>query len=91
MTTEPCAPLKTICTVDWKNFVRNVTSELNISEVNTFENQSRNFKSYMSDRLMGTKSSVLHQSLPMDGFILNTLTVVHGDFQCKGTIRTSKV
>ena len=34
-----------LCTVDWKNFVRKVTSELKIDSEKTSENQDRDFKS----------------------------------------------
>lgn len=78
------------CMVDWKNFVKKVSTELNINSVDASETQSRDFKSYMSNRLIGTKSSTPQQSLPMDGYILNTLTDVDEEFQRKGAIRTYK-
>lgn len=78
------------CMVDWKNFVKKVSAELNINSVDASETQSRDFKSYMSNRLIGTKSSTPQQSLPMDGYILNTLTDVDEEFQRKGAIRTYK-
>lgn len=58
-----------------------VTSELKTNDVDTSESQCRDFKSYLSDRLMGTKSSVPQQSLPMYWYILNILTDVDEEFQ----------
>lgn len=75
------------CMVDWKNFVKKVSTELNINSVDASETQSRDFKSYMSNRLIGTKSSTPQQSLPMDGYILNTLTDVDEEFQRFGLIK----
>lgn len=66
------------CTVDWKNFVRMVTSELKINDVRKVRAETL---SYLSDRLMGTKSSVPQQSLPKYGYILNILTGVNEEFQ----------
>ncbi|XP_052680058.1 uncharacterized protein LOC128160759 [Crassostrea angulata] len=78
------------CMVYWKIFVKKVSTELNINSVDASETQSRDFKSYMSDRLIWTKSSTQQQYLPIDGYILNTLTDVDEEFQRKGAIRTYK-
>lgn len=43
------------CMVNWKIFVKKVSMELNMNKVEVSETQSRDFKSYMSDRLMRTK------------------------------------
>jgi hypothetical protein len=54
------------------------------------ESQSRVFKCYMSERLMGTKTSNSQLSLPMDGCILNTLSDVGEEFRRKGVIHAYK-
>lgn len=68
-----------------------VTLDLNKKEVYTSYRQSRDFKFYMSDRLIGAKSSVPQQYLPTDWYILNTLTDVDERFQRKGTISSRDI
>lgn len=54
---------------------------------NTSEGQSRDFRSYMSNRLMGTKSPVSQQFLSLS-YTLSKSTDIEKEFQRKVTMRT---
>ncbi|KAK3107323.1 hypothetical protein FSP39_011902 [Pinctada imbricata] len=72
-----------------QNFMKKVATELNI-EVEKSDKEKSDYKSYVSNRLVAENSRTSRTALPLDGYILDTLTDVDDEFQRKGFVRTYK-